>query len=385
MPDKKKFPNNFLWGAATASYQVEGGVEGNDWADAARHGNAPVCGDACDHYNRYEEDFDLAKEMNHNFHRFSIEWSRIEPKEGEFDQKEIEHYRKVLKALHKRGITPMVTCWHWTLPVWLADKGGYRSYDFCNYFERYCTKLVEELGDLARLWVTINEPLVVASHGYIKGTFPPYKRSPYGYVNALEVLAQAHMNAYRGMKKARFDIQIGIAKHNIYFESNKNPINKVRVMLGNWWWNDRFLEMVRTHQDFIGLNHYHYKPYGIHINTPRTDMGWEIHPDALYHTLMRLKQYQKPIYITESGLADAADTLREDYIKGYLRAVHRAIVDGVPVLGYLYWSLLDNYEWNYSFDKRFGLIEVDYKTQKRTIRHSARAYADIIKHNGLER
>jgi len=384
MSEIKKFPNNFLWGSATASYQVEGGISNNDWAEAARHGDAPECDRACDHYNRYEEDFDIAKELNHTCHRFSIEWSRIEPEEGKFDQNEIEHYRKVLRALQQRGITPFVTCWHWTLPIWLAKKGGFSKEDFCMYFSRYCTKLIKELGDEARYWITMNEPLVVASHGYGKGTFPPYRKSPFKYFFTIDVLSQAHINAYRAMKKVRSDIRIGIAKHSIYFESNWNPINKLRKIISDWWWNDRFLEKIRTHQDFIGLNHYHYVPYGVPTRGPRTDMGWEIHPEAIYHSIMMLKDYEKPIYITENGIADAKDTLREHYIRRYLAQVHRAIQEGALVYGYMYWSLLDNFEWNFSFDKRFGLVEIDFKSQKRIIRDSARVYAEIIKNNAVE-
>jgi len=377
------FPKNFLWGAATASYQVEGGIENNDWAQAARDGMVPSCGDACDHYNRFEKDFDRAKELNHNFHRFSIEWARIEPREGQWDEKEIEHYRNVLKALNARGITPMVTCWHWTVPQWCAEKGGISNLNFPTYFKRYCKKLVAELGNEAHLWVTINEPLVVASHGYFKGSFPPFRRAPLTYIKTLDTLAEAHMCAYRLMKEERGDIRVGVAKHNIHFDANLNPYNKVRAAFANWWWNDRFLDTIRAHQDFIGLNHYHYVPFGFSPDLARTDMGWNIYPPALYHAIMRLREYNVPIYITESGLADADDSRRADYIRGYLEEVHRAISDGMPVLGYLYWSLLDNYEWTHGFEKRFGLIEVNYETFERRIRDSARVYADIITRNAL--
>lgn len=383
MSTKLEFPKNFLWGSATASYQVEGGIENCDWADASRHGYVPECGKACDHYNKYEEDFDLMKKMGHTFHRISIEWARIEPKEGQFDEKEIEHYRSVLHALHKREITPMVTCWHWTLPMWLSEKGGFSNEGFCEYFSRYCSKLVEELGDEAHLWATINEPMVVASHGYLKGTFPPFKKNIYKYLRSVSVLSQAHINAYRSMKAVRSDIRIGIAKHQIYFDSNNNPFNKILVRLADWWWNDRFLEEIRTHQDFIGLNHYHYKPFGIKLTTPRTDIGWEMYPPAIYHCLMRLKQYNVPVYITENGLADAQDIYRAEYITNYLKEVHHAIQDGVFVRGYLYWAFMDNYEWTFSFDKRFGLVEVDFETLERKERPSSKVYSKIIQDNGI--
>lgn len=384
MKDIPCFSKHFLFGSAAASYQVEGGIENNDWAQAARDGKVPVCGKACDHYNRFEEDFDLAYEMGHTIHRFSVEWARIQPEEGVFNKEAIEHYRLVIQALKKRDITPMVTCWHWTLPQWLSDKGGMSNEAFPEYFSRYCEKLVSELGSEADLWVTINEPLVVASHGYMKGTFPPFKKSFLSYIKVLSILVEAHTCAYRRMKNVNNGVRIGIAKHNIYFTSNKNPFNMLSAWVARWWWNERFLDAIRTYQDFIGLNHYHYKPFGIATSGLKTDMGWEIYPKAIYHVLKELVEYNVPIYVTESGLADAVDSRREDYIRGYLSEIARARDEDVPVVGYMYWSLLDNYEWTYGFDKRFGLIEMNYETLKRTIRPSARAYAEIIRENVKE-
>jgi len=169
----KNFPEGFYWGAATASYQVEGFNENNDWAKAAKEGRVPPAGRLADHYHRYEEDFDIAKDLGHNAHRFSIEWGRIEPQEGVFDQEEIEHYRKVLKALHKRKITPFVTLWHFTLPLWFSESGGFERKDAPEVFARYCAFVAKELGDQCDHFSTMNEPNVFGSNGYLRGSWPP--------------------------------------------------------------------------------------------------------------------------------------------------------------------------------------------------------------------
>jgi beta-glucosidase len=174
---ERKFPDGFYWGAATASYQVEGGIENNDWAKSAREGRVPVCGIACDHYNRYEEDFDLAKSLGHTAHRLSIEWARIEPEEGKFDEEAIEHYRKVLKALRARGLKPFVTIWHFTLPLWFSESGGFERKDSPQIFARYAAYAVSKLGDLCEHFSTMNEPNVYASQGWINGEWPPFKIS----------------------------------------------------------------------------------------------------------------------------------------------------------------------------------------------------------------
>jgi len=203
-----KFPDGFFWGSATASYQVEGGIDPvveipnattessqnpkdnrnfhygveNDWSEAAREGKVPAAGRACDSYNRYEEDFDIAKSLDQNAHRFSIEWARIEPEEGKFDEKEIGHYRKVLDALRARGLEPFVTLWHWTLPLWVRDLGGWENKKTVEYFSRYAAKIVEALGSEVKFWITLNETNVYTGLGYFIGIWPPEKRSLVKYL-----------------------------------------------------------------------------------------------------------------------------------------------------------------------------------------------------------
>jgi beta-glucosidase len=411
------FPEGFLWGAATSSHQIEGGLT-NNWSEweqknakrlareSERHfGHLPnwpaiqaqaqdpanyVSGRACDHYNRFEEDFDIARSLGHTAHRFSLEWSRIEPEEGRFDEEAIEHYRKVLRALRQRGMEPFVTLWHWTHAPWIERQGGFKDKKFPERFARYARKVMESLGNEADFWITLNEPDVVASHAYQLGVWPPQEKSLFAFVSAMRNLAETHRQAYAAMKDVRPEAQVGVAKHQVTFEvARPTLVNRILKRTAHYFWNEWFLDRIRDRQDFIGLNHYNRNVvdngFGKNPNERLTDMGWEFFPESIYQALVELKPYGKPIYVTENGLADAGDRLRREFIPRALAAVHRAIADGADVRGYLYWSLLDNFEWDKGFWPRFGLIEVDYATRKRTVRPSALEYAKICESNVLER
>ena len=413
---KLQFPDNFYWGAATAAHQVEGGNH-NDWSEwekqnadrlareseqafrwnpnwkklaaAATDPKNYISGSACDHYSRFREDFDIAQSLHHSAHRFSIEWSRIEPEEGQFNEEAIEHYRTVIAALRERGLEPFVTLWHWTLPLWLAERGGTASQDFPRYFERYAAKIAGSLGSEIQFWITLNEPDVVSAHAYLKGEWPPQKKNPLTYLRGLHLLIRAHRLAYQAIKQHSPAAQIGIAKHQIAFQMARPTfINHFLKAIADWGWNSFFLNRIKNHQDFIGLNHYNRSVidngFRKNPNKTQTDFGWEYQPDSIYQALVELKPYNKPIYITENGIADASDELHQKFIPAALAAVHRAIADGADVRGYLYWSLLDNFEWDKGFWPRFGLVAIDYATQTRTVRPSALAYAEICKNNALE-
>lgn len=413
---KLEFPKNFFWGAATSSHQVEGGTH-NDWSEwekrnadrLARESERAfrwnpnwerfraeatdpenyISGTACDHWNRYEEDFDILKKLGLNAYRFSIEWSRIEPEEGRFDEAAIAHYRQMVEALRTRGITPFVTLWHWTLPLWLSEKGGIVSQDFPKYFSRYTGKIVSEFGMDIRFWITLNEPDVVSSHSYIKDSWPPQKKNPLLFLKAIHSLIRAHRTAYQEIKERFPSAEVGIAKHQIYFEQTRPTLlNHLLKALADWGWNTYFLNRIRNEQDFIGLNHYNRNMidhgFNKNPNIRQTDFGWEYHPESLYHAIMELIPYRKPIYILENGIADASDTLRSEFIPAALTALHRAITAGADVRGYFYWSLLDNFEWDKGYWLRFGLVAVDRTTQTRTIRPSAEIYARICRENSLE-
>ncbi len=379
-----KFPEGFLWGSASSAYQVEGGIENSDWSKAY------PAGKACDHYHQYEEDFDLIKKLNQNAHRFSIEWSRIEPEEGRFDEKEIEHYWQVLRSLKSRGIIVMVTLHHFTDPLWLAKLGGWTNEKVVFYFSRFAERVFDEYRDLVDFWVTINEPVGHATDAYLKGIRPPKKKNPILFLKVLQNQINSHKKVYEVFHKLRFDVKIGIAKNNIYFEpfNSSSRLDKLSTSLVRCFWNEHFLNKIKNHQDFIGLNYYFHNRIKFPLfrrneNKVIDDLGWEIYPRGIYYTLRELKKYQKPIYITENGIADAGDKLRANFIKDHLFWLHKAIEDGVDVRSYFYWSLTDNFEWEKGFGPRFGLIEIDYETLERKPRPSAYYYAEICKNNQL--
>lgn len=376
----KNLFKNFLWGASTSAHQVEGGND-NDWsewekltakskAQAAKAKQWPkhilknypnplqeknyISGRACDHYSRFEEDFDIAKDIGHNAHRFSIEWTRIEPKEGEFNNQELNHYCSVISALRDRGLEPFVTLWHWSIPLWLRDRGGWESKEITRYFSRYVDFVVRGLGDQVRFWITLNEPTVYASNSYLKGWWPPQKKSVFSCFRVVRNLIKAHRKAYEVIKKTNPDAKVGIAHLVVWFEAYQNKfINQILKLGADWLMNDYFLNRIRDHRDFIGLNHYFHNRvnYGFNRNENKvvSDLGWEVYPESVYHGLKSLAKYDKPIYITENGIADSRDILRERFFEESISWIEKAMKDGVDVRGYFHWSLMDNFEWAYGF------------------------------------
>jgi beta-glucosidase len=404
----KKFPEGFSWGAATSAFQVEGGIVGMDWEKAAQEGKVPKIGRAADHYNRYEEDFDIAKSLGHNAHRFSIEWARIEPREGEFNEAAIEHYREVLRALHARGLKPYITLWHFTLPLWFSERGGFERTDAPEIFARYCAYVVSKLHDLCQHFATINEPNVYATHGYLYGAWPPFKRvkilwkkigkedgtsertgahasfmNLFRYFKVTKHLAEGHNRAYDKIKAIAPEVKISVVKHVRYFFANGNPFNKILVRIATYYQTERFMNQVIKKSDEIGLNFYRSTKFGDTATYKYTDMGWKIVPEHIYGAIMILNKYKKPIFVSEAGVADEKDVYRADYIKKQVASTWQAIQDGADVRGHMYWSLLDNYELALGFEKRFGLVEVDFKTLERKIRPSAYIYKEICEQNGL--
>lgn len=382
-----KFPDGFFWGAASASYQVEGGIENNDWAKAGREGRVPVAGLSTDHYNQYENDFDIAKSLGQNCQRISIEWSRIEPTKGRYDQNEIMHYRKVLKALNDRGLKPFVTLWHFTLPQWFADEGGFKTKDAPEIFSRYCTFVVSQLDDLCENFSTMNEPLVWLSQGYWRGGWPPFrKKNFFSTIKIFNNLVRSHNLSYQKIKAQNKNLDISYVKHNISLESNWTPWSKIAKFASFIVWNRLFIYKTINNTDSIGINYYfHRQLYKFNKKKyPKSDMGWVLNPDGLYNVLSNLKKFKKPIYITEVGLADEKDRYREEYIKGLVKSVHRVIQEGLDVRGFMYWSIMDNFEWAEGYWPRFGLVEINYETLERKIRPSAFAYKSICEDNGLK-
>lgn len=407
------FPPNFYWGAATSAHQVEGGNR-NDWSEwelanasrlaaespsrySGRLQNWPqisalaqtpqnyISGKSADHYHLYEQDFDLLKQMGLNSYRFSIEWSRIEPEFGKFDEKEIAHYQRVIGALREREIEPFVTLWHWTIPTWFRDRGGWANKDAARYFADFVSRMVGCCID-AEYWITLNEPEIYVNQSYLAGDWPPQHRSYLQYFRLLDALIRAHNYAADAVRQLRPGAKLGVAHNITKIEATPdNVLNRLAVKVVNWWTNRYLLDRVVESSDFIGLNYYFRRYLNItpfarkkEPTGPMSDLGWELYPEGIYHVLKGLQKYRKPIFITEHGLADAGDKLREWYMVESLKSAQQAIQEGVDLRGYFHWSLLDNFEWDKGFWPRFGLVEVDFETQERTIRESARRLNEII-------
>lgn len=422
-----EFPKGFLWGAATSSHQVEGNNTNNDWWKAETGNKLKYpSGTACDHYNLYKQDFKLAKELKHNAHRFSLEWSRIEPVEGIFDSRSIGHYRYVINALISLDIKPIVTINHYTLPVWFSEKGGWENKYSPSIFANFVKKVSEDLGKNVEYWITLNEPVANIYKAYIEGEWPPGKKSFKIAVKVFKNMLRAHSLAYKVihqtyMKNSWHEPKVSIAKHflelapcrkNSFFDNlSANAryyfFNRlfIKSLITGWCVVPGFSFMrlpAKRTLDFIGLNYYtrdfvHYaglSTTGIFGNIctlkhhadsgKRNFLKWEIYPEGIHSALMDYSRFKLPILITENGICTNDDGERESFIKEHLREVVVAIHGGVNIIGYIYWSLIDNFEWVEGFGPRFGLVEVDYKTQKRTIRPSARSFSGIIYKNNIE-
>ncbi|MEK9195514.1 MAG: family 1 glycosylhydrolase, partial [Patescibacteria group bacterium] len=353
------FPKNFLWGAATSSHQVEGNNH-NDWSEweeenairlakeaEQKFGHLPswshireqatnpenyISGIACDHYNCFREDFDIAKKLGHNAHRFSIEWSRIEPEEGKFDEKEIEHYAQVIRALRERGIEPFVTLWHWTLPFWMRDKGGVKSKEFSKYFERYVRYVVGKLKNDVTFWMTLNEPTSVIGQAYARKEWPPQQGNLFSALRVFHVLARAHRLAYKTIHDISPRARVGFTNVLCYFEPWRkgNLLDCLSVRIAKFLVNEYFFLLTgRDTHDYIAIQQYFHNQIAFpwknkNANKRVSDMGWELYPESLYWLLKEWGVYGKPIYITEHGLADANDINRMWYIKEVAMHIKRA-------------------------------------------------------------
>jgi beta-glucosidase len=398
-----KFPEKFLWGASTSAHQVEGNNIYSDWWSwEQKHQPENMrSGIACDQYHRYESDFDLAKSLNHNSHRMSIEWARIEPKNGEFDHHEIEHYQRVLKSLKERGFTVMLTLWHFTLPEWLAEIGGWDNPKSAEYFLRFVKRIYPEIHENVDLWVTLNEPNIYVAQGYLSGAFPPnHKNSYFKACLAYLHLASAHRKVYKFIHQHNAHAKVGIAYSVASFRTQQahSIVSHIVVWFVDIWFNHIFyiLTDLKTH-DFLGVNYYFHArinaaagkriPSLMNIRLTHrdtSDLGWEIYPEGMYDVLLDFVNYKKPIYITENGMASTNDDRRCRFLVAYLKEIYQAIASGVDVKGYFHWSLMDNFEWEHGFDPRFGMIEIDYEHDlKRIPRPSSYVYAEIIKENAI--
>jgi beta-glucosidase len=439
------FPDGFLWGAATSAYQVEGspladGAGPSTWhrfSHTPGRTNGGDTGDvACDQYRRYPEDIRLMADLGIQAYRFSVAWARIFPEgTGRVNRPGLDHYDRLVDTLLAAGIRPMVTLYHWDLPATLEDRGGWLAPDVAGWFAEYATTLFRALDDRVRLWVTLNEPWVVMDGGYVSGELAPGRQDLTEAPRVSHNLLRAHAEAVRAYRsEGRHEIGLVVnlepqvpatdsdhdhaAAARVHAYMNRQYLDPVFLgeypeemadLFGDAWptFPDAEMSAIREPVDFLGINYY---ARGVTRNDPSvrltrasrvpqpdsryTDMGWEVAPDALGHALRWVRDRYGPIplFVTENGAAFPdppvavqpvhPDPLRVDYYRDHLRAARDAIAQGVPLRGYFAWSLLDNFEWSHGYSKRFGIVHVDFETQRRTPKSSARFYERVIASNG---
>jgi beta-glucosidase len=420
------FPKDFRWGTATAAHQVEGNNTNNQWwvweQQPGRIENGDRSGQACDWWNGTDADFDRMAAMGLNAHRLSVEWSRIEPREGVFDHAAIDRYRQMLRGLRQRGIEPMVTLHHFTNPIWLDERGGMLNPELAiPAFERFVERTVTALDDLCDLWCTINEPNVFAVMSYMGGRMPPGMQG--SIEDALRVVCgmlAMHTVAAQAIRRAQGRARIGFAHHMRVFEAMRknNPLDAIAARVQDLLFNDALLKTLlsgRWHLalrrfapsgvklaantlDWIGLNYYTRQAtrfdgggsqtgYGTIENFPGAVMSdfnyGELYPAGLMKMLRRLHKTRLPIYITENGIPDHDDDQRPGFLVTHLREVWKAIQYCFDVRGYYHWSFVDNFEWSEGWRMRFGLYAMDEKTGERTLRPSGALYGEIARANAL--
>jgi len=393
--------NPFFFGASLSAHQSEGNNIHSDWwkfEQTVLNKQGISSGKASNHWELFEEDFQIASELGHNSHRFSIEWAKIEPHEGQINYNALSHYKRVFSTLSKYKLTPFITLFHFTLPQWFADKGGFANKNNIKHFINFCKFIGTAFRDEMKYIITMNEPNVYAYYSFLTAKWPPQQKSFLKYRQVLINLVQAHQDAYKALKEINSDFSIGIASNNQVFRQDRdnNVFDWALAKSLRYEWNLWFLDRIQKQSDFIGLNYYFYRSVRADMNlidtfgqisyptSRKTDLNWEVYPKGLYVTINELKnRYKSPIIITENGVADKNDKLREDTIKESLYWIFKAKEEGANVFGYLHWSLTDNFEWDSGFAPRFGLISVDYENNfLRTIRPSALVYRDlIIKYN----
>ncbi len=408
--DPRVLPKDFLWGTAISAYQSEGN---NTNADAWLQENIKPTlfkersGDACDSYHRYAEDIAIAADLGFNCYRMGIEWARIEPSEGNFSNAELAHYADVLETCRKHGLKPVVTFNHFTTPLWFAARGGFEVPDSPDYFAKFCRKSAEHLGGLMHMATTFNEaniqllvqmmpgfakaiPLAKAALAAAAAATGSSKFSTVAYADpaiSTPLMQEAHRKGYAAIKAACPSLSVGITltTQDIQSVGDASLVAQYQDKLYGDWVN-----VARTHADFLGVQTY--SRFLVDANgltappkgSEMTDAGYEFYPQALAATIRWAHTaIGKPIYVTESGVATDDDTRRIAFIDQALAGVRDCIAEGIPVHSYMYWSLLDNFEWGSGYSKHFGLVAVDLQTFKRTLKPSAKHLGDIARANRI--
>lgn len=424
-----RFPDGFLWGTASSSYQCEGGNTNNQWYRWEQEGHilsGDSCGRAANWWENAEQDFELAEQMENSALRLSLEWSRIEPREGVWESAAIERYRLMLQDLRRRHMVPVVTLHHFTEPLWFVERGGFAREENIRYFTRYAAYVTRALGDVCDFWVTLNEPNVYAVQGYQMGEFPPGERDLLLTLRVLHNLMRAHVESFYIIRSQQPQARIGYCLHYRLFDPAIpfSPLDRAVAGVQESFFNWSVLKAAEEGsfafpfnlltqpirralgaRDYHGVNYYtremvRFDPHAvsdafgkrfIRPGSVRNDEGLdgnfgEIYPEGLYRVLRQVYQRthgNKPLYITENGFCDSHDDRRPGAVLEHLAQVHRAINEGIPVQGYFYWSLVDNFEWNNGWYVRFGLVDLDPITQRRVPRRSASMFGEICRANAI--
>ncbi len=388
---KTDFPEGFLWGTATAAHQIEGGNTNNDWWSFEHAPGTPCLessGDACDSWRLWPEDLDLVASLGLGAYRFSVEWSRIEPAEGEWSVAALDHYRRQCAACHELGLSPVVTLNHFTIPRWLSERGGWEAADAPERFGRFCEKVVEHLGDLVGWACTLNEPNVVATMGYLFEVFPPAVRDSGRRQAVNAALCRAHVLGVEALRSGPGDFPVGLTLSMTDYQAlpgGEERLERIRQPT-----EDVFLEATAG-DDFVGVQCYTRMrigpqgTLGTEEGVPTTQMGYEFYPEALEATVRRAWEFTggTPVVVTENGIGTPDDSLRIAYVTRALAGVRRCLDDGVDVRGYFYWSLLDNFEWVLGYGPTFGLVEVDHTTFERRPKPSAQWFGGVARANAV--
>lgn len=405
------FPEGFLWGVATSAHQVEGDNELNDWRQGELNGRLPPSGSACGHWERFREDFDLTSSWHNKAHRFSVEWSRVEPEPGRWSEAALRHYSDVVDALRRRGMEPVLTLHHFTNPTWFVNMGGWLSRDAPALFGRYVARVVEHLGDRVRWWLTVNEPTVWAKHAFVVGDWPPFERGSWIRAGrAIRAMLRGHRVAYDVIHALAPDSQVGLAHSAPFIEPCDRGRARDRAVA---WTRDFILNAAPFRMlgagarsesaalDFIGINYYartivrhewrEAGPlFGVectedHHHGPRqwNEMGWEVHARGLLAVLRRFSSYGLPLLVTENGLATDDEERRSVVLAEHLSALAAAVEEGIDVRGYFYWTLVDNYEWALGMRPHFGLAALDPVTLDRLPRPTARLFSAVCQQNAV--
>ncbi len=398
-----EFPSSFLWGAALSSYQCEGGNYNSDWYLWEKQKQLTSAGIACDHYHLFDRDFQLARSLNLNSLRLSLEWARICPDSSSISAPELAHYVKVVDTLRKHGLKPIVTLHHFTNPVWFANSGGWLNPENVDGFLRFLKAAVESLKGKVDFWLIFNEPLVYIYNGFVQGCWPPGKSSLRLVKKVVTNMVAAYCQGYQEIKniyrQAGLTAQVSLAKHTLVFSGCPGlmlPFNSFTAFCRSKIFNFRLLDYLEKKRclDFIALNYYckYYSRFGGLLGREcshgghkerRNSLDWSVYPQGIYAITKILKKFGLPILVTENGTSEIDERFYRDFLLSHLKNLHRALTEGADVIGYLWWSLLDNFEWDKGYQHRFGLIEVDYYNLKRRIKPFAYTYAKICKENKL--